>query len=105
MNNLTIEQMKEIVEDAPDGATHFVVSTYLKLIGACWWEAWLQEWNHDANDMVRRWRGQSIELMKNWGVVYKIEEIKDIIEKYHGMDDCCTNIENHISPLTKVINK
>ncbi len=39
-NNLTIEQMREIVESAPDGATHIIESfkslDYLKFDGS-WW--------------------------------------------------------------------
>ena len=82
INNLSIEQMREIVDGAPDGATHFVRSTYLKLIGAVWWQAWLQEWNHDANDMVRRWRGESIELIKTWGEVYELNDLRTAIAQH-----------------------
>lgn len=31
-----IEKAKAVLEGAPEGSTHFVGSTYLKLIGAVW---------------------------------------------------------------------
>ena len=102
INNLTIEQMREIVEGAPEGATHFVGSTYLKLIGAAWWQALLQEWNHDANCMVRRWKGESIELMKTWGEVLKLNDLRTTIAE-HDTDNI-TDIRNHVSPSTKVVD-
>ena len=99
--NLTIEQMRKIVDGAPEGATHFVGSTYLKLIGAVWWQAWLQEWNHDANCMVRRWKGESIELMETWGEVFKLNDLRAAIAD-HDRTGYVSDIRNHISPMTIV---
>lgn len=83
---MNLEQMKKIVDGAPEGATHFAGSTYLKLIGAVWWQAWLQEWNHDANCMVRRWKGESIEMMETWGEVFKLNDLRTELAKREPMD-------------------
>lgn len=98
-----ISRAKEIVSNMPDGATNFVRSTYLKLIGAVWWEVWQPEWNHDDNCMVYIWKGESIEMMSTWGEVISLNNLRQAIADYNT--DHCTNIENHISPSTKVINK
>lgn len=122
-----LDKAREVVEGAPDGATHFVRSTYLKLIGAVWWNAWLPEWSHKDDCMVKKWKGESIDLMKTWGEVYKLEDLKQAIADYEAIhsfdiekrefelglapdsdyvkinnmgDD--SHIENHISPLCKV---
>lgn len=75
-----VDKAREVVSGAPDGATHFVGSTYLKLIGAVWWNAWLPEWSHKDNCMVKKWKCESIELMKTWGEVYKLEDLKRLVE-------------------------
>lgn len=75
-----VDKAREVVEGAPDGATHFVRSTYLKLIGAVWWNAWLPEWSHKDDCMVKKWKGESIDLMKTWGEVYKLEDLKRLVE-------------------------
>ena len=75
-----VEKTREVVEGAPEGSTHFVGSTYLKLIGAVWWNAWLPEWSHKDSCMVKKWKCESIELMKTWGEVYKLEDIKRLVE-------------------------
>ena len=75
-----VEKAREVVEGAPEGSTHFVGSTYLKLIGAVWWNAWLPEWSHKDNCMVKKWKCESIELMKTWGEVYKLEDLKRLVE-------------------------
>ncbi|QRF07616.1 hypothetical protein [Acinetobacter pittii] len=75
-----LDKAREVVEGAPEGSTHFVGSTYLKLIGAVWWNAWLPEWSHKDNCMVKKWKCESIELMKTWGEVYKLEDLKRLVE-------------------------
>lgn len=75
-----VDKAREVVEGAPEGSTHFVGSTYLKLIGAVWWNAWLPEWSHKDNCMVKKWKCESIELMKTWGEVYKLDELKRLVE-------------------------
>ena len=75
-----VEKAREVVEGAPEGSTHFVGLTYLKLIGAVWWNAWLPEWSHKDNRMVKKWKCESIELMKTWGEVYKLDELKRLVE-------------------------
>lgn len=75
-----VDKAREVVEGAPEGSTHFVGSTYLKLIGAVWWNAWLPEWSHKDNCMVKKWKCKSIELMKTWGGVYKLEDLKRLVE-------------------------
>lgn len=75
-----VDKAREVVEGAPEGSTHFVGSTYLKLIGAVWWNAWLPEWSHKDNCMVKKWKCESIELMKTWGEVYKLEDLKRLVE-------------------------
>ena len=75
-----IEKAKAVLEGAPEGSTHFVGSTYLKLIGAVWWNAWLPEWSHKDNCMVKKWKCESIELMQTWGEVYKLEDLKRLVE-------------------------
>lgn len=81
-----VEKAREVVEGAPEGSTHFVGSTYLKLIGAVWWNAWLPEWSHKDNCMVKKWKCESIELMKTWGEVYKLEDIKRLVESVDLID-------------------
>lgn len=98
-----LQKAKDIVNGAPEGATHIAGSAYLKLIGAVWWQAWQQEWSHDGNCMVRRWKGESIDLMKTWGKVFKLDNIRQAIADYNT--DHCTSIENHISPSTVRIEK
>lgn len=80
-----VDKAREVVEGAPDGSTHFVGSTYLKLIGAVWWNAWLPEWSHKDNCMVKKWKGESIDLMKTWGEVYKLEDLKQAIADYEQL--------------------
>ncbi len=80
-----VDKAREVVEGAPDGATHFVRSTYLKLIGAVWWNAWLPEWSHKDDCMVKKWKGESIDLMKTWGEVYKLEDLKQAIADYEAI--------------------
>ncbi|WP_436463132.1 hypothetical protein [Acinetobacter seifertii] len=88
-----LEKAREVVEGAHDGANHFVGSTYLKLIGEVWWSAWLPEWSHKDNCMVNKWKGESIELMKTWGEVFKLDELKrlvesvDIVNKLNGIQE------------------
>lgn len=121
-----VEKAREVVEGAPEGSTHFVGSTYLKLIGAVWWNAWLPEWSHKDDCMVKKWKGESIDLMKTWGEVYKLEDLKQAIADYEAIhsldiekrefelglapdsdyvkindmgDD--SHIENHVSPNCK----
>lgn len=77
-----IEKAKGIVEGAPEGCTHFVRSTYLKLIGAVWWEVWGREWNHTSNCLVYRWKGGNIDLMRTWGEVFKINDLRTAIEHH-----------------------
>ena len=74
-----VEKARKVIDGAPEGSTHFVGSTYLKLIGAVWWNAWLPEWSHKDNCMVKKWKCESIELMKTWGEVYKLDELKNLI--------------------------
>ena len=78
-----VDKAREVVEGAPEGSTHFVGSTYLKLIGAVWWNAWLPEWSHKDNCMVKKWKCESIELMKTWGEVYKLDELKRLVESIY----------------------
>lgn len=80
-----VDKAREVVEGAPDGATHFVRSTYLKLIGAVWWNAWLPEWSHKDDCMVKKWKGESIDLMKTWGEVYKLEDLKQAIADHEAI--------------------
>ncbi|MGV5004855.1 hypothetical protein ACVCFZ_05270 [Acinetobacter variabilis] len=102
--NLTIEQMREIVDGTPEGATHIVSSTYLKLVGAGWWEAWLPAWKHDVCRMVYGWKGESIELLKTWGGVYKLNDLRAALAD-HDRTDYVSDIRNHISPTTVVIER
>ena len=81
----SIDKARKVVEGAPEGSTHFVGSIYLKLIGAVWWNAWLPEWSHKDNCMVKKWKCESIELMKTWGEVYKLEDLKQAIADYEAV--------------------
>lgn len=75
-----VYKARKIVDGTPEGTTHIVGSSYLKLIGAVWWNAWLPEWSHKENCMVHKWKGESIEEIEKWGEVFKLEEIKNIIK-------------------------
>ncbi|WP_151676096.1 hypothetical protein [Acinetobacter soli] len=102
-----VDKAREVVEGAPEGSTHFVGSTYLKLIGAVWWNAWLPEWSHKDDCMVKKWKGESIDLMKTWGEVYKLEDLKrlvesvDLIGKYHSID----HAKNHYNNMREALNQ
>lgn len=82
------DEAKLLIGNTPPKATHIVKKTYLKLIGAVWWQAWEQEWSNEKNSMIHVWRGESIELIKEWGEIYSLNELNQEILKYrreHGI--------------------
>ena len=96
--NLTIEQMREIVDGAPEGATEYrklsCTTRYVR-VGekfAEWWDG--EKWCRftapftDENNLLR------------------CKSLKDLIAAIadHDRIDTCTDIRNHISPNTKVID-
>lgn len=104
IEELGLKRCQEIVDGAPEGATHIVSSTYLKLIGAVWWQAWLPAWKHDVCHMVHGWKGESIELLKTWGDIHKLKDLRAAIAD-HNRTDYVSDIRNHIAPTTVVIER
>ena len=95
--NLTIEQMRKIVDGAPEGATEYrklsCTTRYVR-VGekfAEWWDG--EKWCRftapftDENNLLR------------------CKPLKDLIAAIadHDRTDHCSDIKNHISPNTKVI--
>jgi len=80
MNNLTIEQMREIVDGAPNGATHVEIiedeaSEYWLLDS----ETNLWHWHKDPSDPNRAWRIGIPELtVEN---IHSIENLRTIISQ------------------------
>ena len=80
MNNLTIEQMREIVDGAPNGATHVEIiedeaSEYWLLDS----ETNLWHWHKDPSDQNRAWRIGIPELtVEN---IHSIENLRTIISQ------------------------
>lgn len=136
-NNLTIEQMREIVESAPDGATHIIESfkslDYLKFDGS-WWILYEytnapSEWvltcfrtilaefkesiqrlddlrtaiaKHDEDHCNHEWND-----MTSNGDNYRSLVCKhcDSTKNYLSLDeDHVTDIRNHLSPSTLVVD-
>jgi len=85
MNNLTIEQMREIVDGAPDGATHVEIiedeaSEYWLLDS----ETNLWHWHKDPSDPNRAWRIGIPELtVEN---IYSIENLRTIIAQHEEIE-------------------
>ena len=98
IEKLGLEKCKQIVDGAPNHTTHVIDSSYLRLIGACWWMVW----KFDGCSNNYDWKGESIELMKTWGEVVKLSDLRTAIAD-HERTDNCSDIKNHISPNTKVI--
>ena len=86
--NLTIEQMREIVDSAPLGATDLNGGNYFKENDYGVWCIWKGYWASNF-----KWpEGQMIGL----------DSLRAALAD-HDRIDTCTDIKNHISPNTKVI--
>ena len=98
INNLTIEQMREIVEGAPEEATDYrklsCTTRYVR-VGeryAEWWngEKWCRfsEPFTDENNILR---------------CKPLNDLRTAIAK-HDTTDHVTDIRNHVSPSTRVVD-
>jgi hypothetical protein len=122
INNLTIEQMREIVEGAPEGASHIRRGVYFKYRNPVEWHYWEEnQWKFTSSDITK-----SVFLidLNDLRTAIAEHELKPCI---HGYDIAClicgfgnengvrvwrkqiesdevTDIRNHVSPSTKVID-
>ena len=88
--NLTIEQMRKIVAGAPSGATHANTNSHFKENDYGVWSVWGGYWNS-----AFRWPE---------GEMFLLSDLRAAIAD-HDSIDTCSDIANHISPLTKVIER
>lgn len=96
---LTIEQMREIVAGAPDRtASHYVgdTDTYFSEEFHTYFCHTLEDWEtsdfHCASD-----------LEMNYEVVIDLKDLRNTLAD-HDRIDTCSDIRNHVSPNTKVID-
>ena len=88
--NLTIEQMREIVDGAPEGATHANTGSYFKENDYGVWSIWSGYWNS-----AFRWPE---------GEMFLLGDLRTALAD-HDRTDNFEHIENHIYPNTKVIER
>ncbi|RZG78368.1 hypothetical protein EXE10_18280 [Acinetobacter sp. WCHAc060033] len=128
-SNLSIEQMREIVESAPDRtATHCVINTgvnYYSLSFGSVWDHDIDDWNDSdyryTHELIKQFGENSVFdlndlrtaitehdkawLEKRFGIKkwYPIPEHHMCVDKrLADMTDDCTDIRNHVSPSTIV---
>ncbi|WP_347460643.1 hypothetical protein ABEF79_08705 [Acinetobacter sp. ANC 7454] len=88
--NLTIEQMREIVDGAPIGTTHANTNSHFKENDYGVWSVWDGYWNS-----AFRWPE---------GEMFLLSDLRAAIAD-HDRTDYVTDIKNHISPTTVVIER
>lgn len=92
--NLTIEQMRKIVDGAPAGSTDYSnedceIVYYQKTNNVIFWDSECSTWD------------------EVYFMMPKLESLSDIRKAIadHDRTDHCSDIKNHISPTTKVIEQ
>lgn len=98
INNLTIEQMREIVDGAPEGAEYIDLNheegqVYIALDGFQFIEFDGEEWLETRYTIHCPYRFQILNL----------NDLCTAIANHNT--DHCTDIRNHINPLTEVIER
>lgn len=88
--NLTIEQMRKIVDGAPIGTTHANTNSHFKENDYGVWSVWGGYWNS-----AFRWPE---------GEMFLLSDLRTALADYDRTDHC-SDIKNHISPTTKVIEQ
>lgn len=86
--NLTIDQMREIVDEAPEDATHANTNSHFKENDYGVWSVWDGYWNS-----AFRWPE---------GEMLLLSDLRAAIAN-HDRTDYVSDIRNHIAPTTKVI--
>ena len=86
--NLTIEQMRGIVDGAPETTTVFCDGKYY------------EEWSH--NSWVVSDGNQWIDCKRPIGQMIKLDSLRAAIAD-HDRTDYVSDIRNHIAPTTRVI--
>lgn len=90
MKSLTIKQMRKISAEAPETATVFCDGKFY------------EEWSH--NGWVVSDGNQWKDCKKPEGELLKIGHIRAVLAD-HDRTDHCSDIRNHISPTTLVIER
>ncbi|EIM39511.1 hypothetical protein HADU_06679 [Acinetobacter sp. HA] len=88
--NLTIEQMREIVDGAPIGTTHANTNSHFKENDYGVWSVWDGYWNS-----AFRWPE---------GEMFLLSDLRAALAD-HDRTDYVSDIRNHISPTTVVIER
>jgi hypothetical protein len=88
--NLTIEQMREIVDGAPIGTTHANTNSHFKENDYGVWSVWDGYWNS-----AFRWPE---------GEMFLLSDLRTALAD-HDRTDYVSDIRNHISPTTVVIER
>ena len=88
--NLTIEQMREIVDGAPIGTTHANTNSHFKENDYGVWSVWDGYWNS-----AFRWPE---------GEMFLLSDLRAALAD-HDRTDYVSDIRNHIAPTTKVIER
>lgn len=94
INNLSIEQMREIVEGAPERAERWLNGMYLKQGEWTWW------WS----GYVSKWLQFEKHIYSNskFEIATDLNDLRTAIAEHDT--DHVTDIRNHVSPSTKVID-
>lgn len=106
--NLTIEQMREIVDGAPEDGTHFKLLLGVPIF-------YLLSSNDEA-DLAGLWIDDGddsywgLSSYQNWELLLEENRFISIADLRaaladHDRTDYVSDIANHISPLTKVIER
>jgi len=108
IEKLGLEKCKQIVEGAPDNLTHFKL-----LLGV---SIYYQLSSNDDSDLAGLWIDdgddsywglssyKNFELFMPENRFISIEDLRTAIANHERTDDC-TDIKNHLSPNTKVIEQ
>ncbi|MEG0132034.1 MAG: hypothetical protein RR677_11250 [Acinetobacter sp.] len=89
IEQLGLEKSQAIVDGAPETATNFLNEKYY------------EEWSH--NGWVVSVNGQWEDCKKPVGLMISLDDLRTAITNHNT--DHCTDIRNHISPLTGVIER
>ena len=94
IEKLGLEKCKQIVDGAPEGATGFVL-----------WTGKIRYLNGETNEVYsvssKEWNPANIMVLN---LMIPLNDLRAAIAD-HERTDYCSDIKNHLSPLTKVIER
>lgn len=99
INNLTIEQMREIVDGAPDKTA----DTYVADIDTYFSAEFGSYFDHTEFDWLDSDYKSYAEIRANYETVFWLKDLRTAIAK-HDTTDHITDIRNHVSPSTRVVD-